>query len=174
MVGSSNYIKIKSRRLLRRQIKASKQNINTAGSNDLDNTPGSTRGSTSTPTETTTMMSGQYSSNEVFFGESLSLQSGGMGMGSVSVPPEKPRDSSTSENMGAYYKTSTSIRDLNRPRNADLPGSYIEPGSVESNPLEGGQAGSVTQETERTTSVDGDRIKRTRARDRRRARRRFY
>lgn len=174
MTSSSNYLKIKNRRLLRRQIRDSKQLIQTAGSNDADNMPGSVSGSSNTENSTGVPMPNSYYNTEVFYGDSLSLHSAGSGVGSVGMPPEQPREPINSDGIGPRAKIASTIRDSLRPRNADLPGSQIQAGSNIQNPLGNSYAGEMSEELDRTTSLDGYRNERFRNRDRKRARRRFY
>lgn len=174
MIASSNYIKIKSRRLLRRQIRASEQATQIAGTNDISNNPGSVSPNSPLQNPTGVNAPNSFSVTEAFYGESLSLNSAGSGLGSVQMPPEQPRAPISSDGLGPRYKIATTIRDMLRPTNPNLPGSEIQAGSNLQNPLGSGQAGNMSEELERTTSIDGYRSVRTRDREKRRVRRRYY
>jgi len=167
MPQSENYIKVSSGRALRRKNKESLQKTQVAGSNDEDNIPGATttgpyRNPTGVP------MPGAYETS-VEFGEGLSTRVSGMGISSVGMPPEVPRDALSSTDTIYPYSTSQVFADKMKLANpGEMTGSsLLVDGTVEYNPSEITNAGSVTIEPERTTSIDGDRIKRTRARHRR-------
>lgn len=166
MPQSSNYIKVRSGRALRRKNEESEQRKTIAGSNDVDNMPGaSTTGPHRNPTGVP--MPGQYETS-VEFGEGLSTRVSGMGISGVGMPVEVPRDPLSSANLYPY-STMDKQNDLMKQANpGELEGSSIlADGTVEYNPSNVVNSGTVHIELERTTSIDGDRIKRTRARHRR-------
>jgi hypothetical protein len=159
---SSNYIKVKSRKKLRKEILDSKQAILKAGSNDIDNQPGSTSisGPISNPT-------GVHQPNtittNVQFGETYTSHVGGMGVGSVEGPPEKPRDSLSSNDTHYPYTNTQKWRQMNKqvehPANL-IPQSGMIYGSNDNQPVGTTGAGSLTKQPDRTTAKDPERRKR--------------
>ena len=163
MPESSNYIKVRSGRSLRRQNAESQQRIQIAGSNDISNQPGANGIHTPIRTLTGVLQPGQYEVSAAFFGETLTTRTGGMGSGGVEMPPLKPR--AALDARDAIYPFNYNSRWLGQNKvsdSQDLPFSQIVAGSVEVNPSEVVNSGSIVNALERTTSLDGNRATRAR------------
>jgi len=163
MPQSSNYIKIKSGRMLRRQNSNSQQRVQIAGSNDIDNQPGGTTAHTPIRTLTGVLQPGSYDVVDPFFGETLTTRIGGMGSGSVGEVPIKARgalsvaDAPYPFNYNSRWTAQNKVADTQ-----NLPQSRIIAGSVEVNPSEVVKSGNMSNALERTTSLDGNRHLRAR------------
>lgn len=163
---SSNYIKVKSRRALRRENEASLQRIYKAGTNDIDNQPGAT--GINTPISSITgVPQPDTVTSDVQFGEALTTYSGDMGKGSVGMPPEKPRPILTSNELHYPYSYTQRQRQLNRDQ--DYPADNIQQSGMSaganiSQPEATTKSGTVAKYTDRTTGPDPQRLSRERLR----------
>lgn len=163
---SSNYIKAKSRRQLRREIDQGKLVINKAGSNDIDNQPGTTAIGNPTYNPDGVSQPDTITGN-VSFDNTISLHMGGMGIGSTDAPVLQARPHSTELDGTGPEKTAERFR--NRSKLGDkansLPYSFIQAGSNDSQPGVTYNSGSNFKQLDRTTGPDPDRIPRYRVRD---------
>jgi hypothetical protein len=165
MSETYNNIKVKSGRMLRRQNRDSQQQITKAGSNDVDNQPGKVGQNNPIRNETGVPQPGQFQpSPNIFWGETLTVQIGGMGVGGVGMPPETPRSPIISVPFSPY-PFSDSFRPrmlLNDPPPNPIGTRGILAGSNEDQPYSATHAGSIENALERTTSLDKDRPQRAR------------
>jgi hypothetical protein len=164
---SSNYIKVKSRRTLRREIDQGKLVVLKAGSNDIDNQPGTTAIGNPTFNPDGVHQPDTITGNE-HSGDTISLHMGGMGIGSVGTPPTHGRAHKT-ELDGTNQEIITDkfrnrIKSYDEKANS-LPHSFIEAGSNDSQPGVTYDSGSNNKQLNRTTGLDPDRLRRYRLRD---------
>jgi len=172
MPQSSNYIKTRSRRELWKLIKDSNQILFKAGSNDIDNQPGSTTAGNPIRNETGVPQPGQHEPgvnvNKVVC-ETGRITASSYGAGNVEQPSEGTKKPLNSSDQLYYppYIQSQSWRD--RTLLNDAPSSLAdrhaaEAGSIDQQPAGTANAGEMTKELERTTGLDGNRINRERTR----------
>jgi hypothetical protein len=159
MILVPNFIKIKSRKKLRREIADSSLTHFKAGSNDQN--PGAVGSNGPIRNPTGVPMPGAHQVSEIHWGESFSISQGGMGGGSVGSPPEVARPPLTAADAPYPYSSTTSkvvqykLQDL-----AEISYSRIEAGAVENNPATSDNAGSIVNALERTVGPDKDRTER--------------
>lgn len=159
MILVSNYIKVKSRKQLRREIEKSQLKIDKAGSNDSQ--PGGVQNAGPIRNPTGVPMPGDHQASNIFWGEGLTTSQGGMGTGGVGAPTEQARSAITlSEAVYPYSITARQSVQYKVQELSDMANSRIEPGTNEQNPLASENAGSVVNAVERTTGLDKDRIER--------------
>jgi len=159
MILVSNYIKVKSRKQLRREIEKSMLKIDKAGSNDQQ--PGTTQVNNPVRNPTGVPMPGAHENSSIFWGEGLTTTQGGMGSGGVGAPPEVARKAiSSSEAIYPYSVTAHKSVQYKIQELSDMPNSRIVAGTNEQNPFASQNAGSITNALERTTSLDKDRVER--------------
>ena len=174
MPQSENYIKTRSRRELRRLIKNSNQIILKAGTNDIDNQPGSTTSGNPIRNETGVPQPGEYApevqTNKIV-SETGRITSSSFGSGNVEQPPADPKKPLNSTNQIYYppYVQSQTWRD--RTLLNDAPSTIADrhttvAGEVDQQPFGTNNAGELSKEPERTVGLDGNRIVRERTRRR--------
>ena len=174
MPESYNYIKTRSRRELWNLIKKSKQIIFKAGTNDVDNQPGSTTEGNPTRNPTGVPQPGQYEPeaevNKIVV-ERGRIAPSSFGAGNVDQPSEgKIKPLNTNDQIYHYpYIQSQNWRDRTLLCDNSLTPLDIhktEAGSIENQPAGTNNAGELSKEPERTTGLDGNRIVRERQRKR--------
>lgn len=166
---SSNYIKVKSSKRLKTDNRNAKIGNPIAGSNDVENQPGSTTSHGPITTATGVNQPNTITSG-IWFGETYTSASGGMGIGAVDAPPQVSGPPLTSDRLIYPYSYSQRQRrrnQLTEPRIDSLGEVRITSGQVENNPSGVSTSGEVRNELDRTTSKDDNRKYRTRDRRRR-------
>lgn len=172
-IPTSNYIKVRSGRSLRRQNSRSEQRIQIAGSNDVDNQPGKTVNSASLITTLTGVPQPNQVTTDVQFGETPTTKQGGMGTGSVGMPPLVPREPLSSRDLVYPFSYTHRLRQWNQLSGDSLLSDIDKPdvtnnaGSNWQQPDKTTRSGDVFIETDRTVGKDQERLGRTRNRRRR-------
>lgn len=163
---SSNYIKVKSRRRVKRENEESHLRKTKAGT--MYEMPGKAHLQSPIRSITGISMPQSFVPTEVDFGETLTTRSAGTGKGTVHMPPEQARPILTShmqiypwsftQRWRAWGKLADSpLSDIDRP--------YVQAGAIWCNPSATTGPGSMHKELERTSGPDSNRIKRTRRRE---------